>query len=263
MLYHNGLAFENMSFLHKCQSLIKQKGQCISIFFVCIACVVMGAITRIVYCLKYPVPVRDAYEYAGNVADWSETGILHSSRRIPPLFLFLVKECSRYTDYDIMKTGVVLNVLLGLVLVFLSIIIADKLSGSWLVCLIVGAIAATHPTMVEYSCQMLRENSFLVFLFLEFILLMEYAKTQKIHLILICAFCGMCSIFCRLEGVEIIIPAIAAIIFFNIQKKHSKKCIQDLACYVCMAIFSFFILNQIMGISNQYMIEAFTILLEQ
>ncbi len=223
----------------------------------------IGAFARIFYCLKYPVPVRDAYEYAENIADWSETGVLHSSRRIPPLFLFFVKECSSFFDYDIMKTGVVLNVLFGLVLIGLSIVIANKLSGSWMICFIVGAIAATHPTMVEYSCQLLRENSFLVFLFLEFILLMEYSKTQKLHLILICAFCGMCSVFCRFEGVETIILIIAAIIFFNLKKKHFNKCMLDLASYICMVVFSFFLLNQIMGISNRYYIEAIEILMER
>lgn len=166
---------------------------------------VIGSITRIVYCWKYPVPVRDSYIYSELILEWNETGKLDDERIVPPLGLFIIGLPNKLWGIDVIKGGVCINIILSLLTNSIFVLIGSKFIKSSIVLTLTGIAIATHPQLVHYSCQALRESSYIFFTTCSlYIVLEKGVKSNTIRIILCGTFTAL-AILCRYEACENII----------------------------------------------------------
>ena len=213
------------------------------LFLANILCLISGALLRILYCIKYPVPVRDSYVYKEFIEKWSQTGVIPDEPVLPPLGISLLKIPFTLFNFDIIKGGIIINIVLGLCLILIIIKISYIISSSESVGFLTGLLVAAHPSMISYSCEMIRENSYLTLCSLSALFaLLFYRKKSVKHIILVACFaCG--AYMCRHEGLEII-PATFSIIFiiktFSMKKKIAMCSIYIISYLVSFLLFSYF-----------------------
>ena len=196
----------------------------------------VGFIIRLLYCICYPVPVRDAFSYQKIIEEWNETGILPDTEAYPPLGLFLLKAPSSLFSIDTIKGGVIVNMLLGLGIIILSICISYQIIRSHFVVGLVGLIVATHPTLVGYSCQLLRENSYLFFCDFSILFAIRFYKDKRIPNLLGTAFFSAAAFLCRHEAIEMLLFYSIFILLWN--KEELKRRMIN-----CTVLFTFFFLT--------------------
>ena len=127
-------------------------------YLLCFLISLIGIADRMAYCIHYPVQPRDAYMYKMHIIDWEKTGILSDIFDGIPFSLWILKAPYHFYQFDIIKSGIVINSLLGIFIIIVSILIADELFKNIYVSFIAGLIFATHPILVRFSCSLLREN---------------------------------------------------------------------------------------------------------
>lgn len=180
------------------------------------ACIV-GLFFRVIYLLKYPVPVRDSYEYSllfqSNSIKWE----LLENNPIPPLTLFLLNLPNSLFYCGFICGGIIVNIVLGVMIIFLFSKMAIAIIQSNIIALGIGLLVATHPTLIHYSCQPIRENSFLFFYSLSVISLITYCKTRSYGHILFGGACAAATCLCRHEGFELILIYCLFILFLSKQ----------------------------------------------
>ena len=86
----------------------------VNLFLIDIICVALGGLIRVIYCVVYPVPVRDAFQYKEFIELWNDSGIIPSDSSLPPLSMFLLKTPYSLFEYDVIKGGTIINIVLGL-----------------------------------------------------------------------------------------------------------------------------------------------------
>ena len=126
-----------------------------------------------------------------------------------------------------------MNVVLGLGITILLVDLSARITHSNIIALCVGLIAATHPTLVHYSCQILRENSFILFGTLLWIIMLEYYKRGLLMYVLLGGVISAMSFMCRLEGMEFVFVYTGLILLRenNLLKNKIKRCLIYLACF--------------------------------
>ena len=221
-----------------------------SIFPECILCLFIGSIVRILYCWKYPVSVRDAFAYSSIIEQWINQGSIPVEKGTPPLGLFLLKIPAEYFYCDIIKGGIIINMILGLAIIYIIGHIVYEICPSKKTALLIMLIGATHPSMVQYSCQMLRENSYLFFCCLTFYFGIRYIKNKHVFLICPMAFFCATSYLCRHEALENII--IICLIIFLYPKDRLIKRLNKCFLFVVSLGFSFAAVSKILGVPWQY-----------
>ncbi len=219
-------------------------------------CVVFGAVIRIVHYIKYPIPVRDAFFYKMVIDEWILQGGINSGLHIPPLSLYIIKTIAITFGYDIIKSGIIVNHLFGLGIICIIIRIAGCLLNNRLTMLLVGLIAATHPTLVYYSMQSTRENSYLFFFALSLYFFLKYFKKAEYKTLLFTAFFSMASFMCRQEGIEFFIFCIGAILFDN--RFHLLEKLKRTSYFFVIYIISFVIIMNITNTPLSYLKNYFT-----
>ncbi len=229
------------------QQMHSRKGK--RLFLITTVCVLIGSIVRIAYCLKYPVPVRDSYEYMFIIREWIETNSIPIEKPIPPLGLFLMKIPTTYFGYEIIKGGIVINILLGLLIIITLIKISDEITPSPLLALCIGILSATHPTLIRYSCEMLRENSFLLFSSFAVISCIRFLKGTTGYLIL-ASICLAAGYLCRHEGIEFAF-FFGALILFNPKIELKKRGLYSMI-YIVLFMFSLVAISLCIGIPKEY-----------
>lgn len=181
-------------------------------------CSFLGLCERLFHLIEYPVIARDSYIYYNILKEWNETGTIAQGGTTPPLALFLFRIPSLLFNYDIIKGGIIINVLLGELIVALAIIISYTIRKNYLFNLTVGILTSTHPTLVHYSCQMTRETSYLAFIEFSCLFLIIFIKRQNIFYIILSGLFSAIAYSCRHEALELIPIALFAIISFTHQK---------------------------------------------
>ena len=139
------------------------------LFLSTIICIIIGIVLREAYLLKYPVPVRDSYKYYEFIKEWNSFSEGPTNGKYPPLGLFILKIPYSLYNYDIIKGSTLINNILGVAIIILAIRIAFLLSNNYFTTISTGLIFGTHPTLVKYSCEAIRENTYIFFLFLSFL----------------------------------------------------------------------------------------------
>ena len=164
----------------------------------------LGLGLRLLYCIKYPVPVRDSYKYYEYIVRWNEKGVPPANQEYPPLGLYLYKSVDGLTSWGIMESAIIVNIIVGELLICIVIYVASKYRLPTLSTLLLGILAATHPTLIYFSCQPLRENLYLLFCSLFVISFVNYAKSRKfIDLAGQAIFCSL-ALLTRLESLELV-----------------------------------------------------------
>ena len=217
--------------------MIPSKNNKESYFILLISCfsVLVGLAVRVLYIIKYPVPVRDAYNYAQHIQNWDTIRMT-----TPPLSLSLLRIPYCYFRLDVMKSGIIVNMILGIAIILLFIVVMELISSSKRCILIVGIIAALHPSLVHYSCEMLRENSFIFFSLLAIISTILYTKrNNNIFIALTALFCA-CSVLCRHEAIEFVVYFMLFAIIFH--KKDPKRFLKCYGLFFFSYLISFFLI---------------------
>ena len=226
-----------------------------SLFYICIACVIISSLTRVWYCLNYPVPVRDSYKYMQLIKYWDIYKELPKNNTIPPLSLFFLKIPSHFLPIDIITGGVVSNIVFGTLIVITSILIIGHFPSSKLLILITGIVVATHPTLVYYSCHMLRENSYLLFCFLiAYSIIANYNKRDYYHLMLEGIYAGMACLV-RYESLEIII---IWLLLTAINPKKSKRAkLNETSLFLLSFVVTILLIDYYLDIPLRYYINSY------
>ena len=175
-------------------------------------CVVLGLLFRLFYILRYPVQSRDAYTYRGLIEQWEETGEIVDRISFFPLSIWIMKIPHHFFHYDIIKSGILVNIVLGILLIIISIHILCRYFKNNYVIFLAGCIIATHPAMVRFSCSLLRENTYLLFSLLALSALSQYSSKTDLPSLVAAGIFGALAFLCRLEGIEIL--AITGLAFF-------------------------------------------------
>lgn len=213
-------------------------------------CTAIGGIIRILYCWKYPIPVRDSYKYYETIQQWNLTQNIPNSH-FPPLGLYIMRLPSIvFNNLDVLKGGIILNVVLGLLLIILTIHLSYYISNSYMIALISGIIVATHPMMVELSCQMLRENSYLICCILFAYCMLKYLSNNKKRNIISASFFSTCAVLCRFEALELSI--ILVVLILTQKKLSAKRKIADFMVFNIICIISFFAITHLIDIPLSY-----------
>lgn len=182
-------------------------------FAISIVCVVFGALIRLIYCIRYPVQPRDAYSYSQIISLWEESGITPRNTNFFPLSLWFLKTPHHLFQYDSMKSGIMVNMLLGLLIIAIIVNIANHLFKNNYTILFAGLAAATHPALVTFSCSCLRENTYLFFTILTISFLVRYCIRPHFSHLFFAGIFGATAFLCRLEGLEIL-PIVFVVFFF-------------------------------------------------
>lgn len=192
-----------------------------TVFLIAVICLVIGALTRIAFCIRYPVQPRDAYVYESVVREWINTGMIPERVTYFPLSLWFFRVASCFVHYDIIKGGIIVNQVIGLLFIVVTIYLFSYYFKNVSILYIVGLIIATHPTLVRFSCCLLRENTFLLFASLSvYSFVCYYGKTNIATLTAASVF-GALAFLCRLEGLEVIVVLFLLLLYLFIQKKIS------------------------------------------
>lgn len=189
------------------------------LFAITIFCAVLGLLFRLFYFLRYPVQTRDAYFYQVLIEQWETNGEIVDRISFFPLSIWIMKIPYHLFHYDIIKGGILINILLGILLIIVAIKILSRLFKNNYVVFIAGCILATHPALVRFSCSLLRENSYLLFSLLAFSALLKYCiKKDLLNLVAVGIF-GALAFLCRLEGIEFLAIVCLALLFLLVFRR--------------------------------------------
>lgn len=181
-----------------------------TLFIIIILCLCLGGATRILYCIKYPVQPRDVYKYIYEMENWEKEQRIN----VPYLSFYLMNLPHNILKCDIKKGGICVNVVVGQLIVILSILSFRELSDNKIGLWIVGLATSTHPTLIHYSCVLLRENTYLLFCIISVNLLILWCKRKSIIYIFLGGITAALSFLCRYEGFEICVIYILMILLY-------------------------------------------------
>lgn len=222
-----------------------------SLFSIILVSLIIGSIVRIAYLWKYPVPVRDAFTYSESIEEWMRAGKIPEKGGFPPLGLFFFKKVAVFSGLDIIKSGTLVNVSAGLLIVATLGTIAHIIIPYPPLVLFVSLVSATHPALVDYSCQATRENTYLLFCCLSVLFLIRYLKSyNKLRHIAAAAFFACAAFLCRHEGMELPILAFLVILFHD-KNAISIRLSSVLLFSVTFAL-SFFLISFLIGVPLSY-----------
>lgn len=219
-------------------------------FIISVACIIFAIIMRILYYIKYPVDVRDSFKYKEIIELWISTKKIPNGEGIPPLGLYILKIPTEHFNCDIIHGGTIMNMLLGLCIVSIIIQIAKEIVSSNIIIFLIGVIAATHPSLVDYSCHMTRENTYLVFFSACTLFLIKYIKKKRWIDLAIASFLSASAYLCRHEALEIVFFMMFIILFSQTQKKLRK--IAHVFLFLITYSISFFVISYSIGASTEY-----------
>ena len=180
-----------------------------TLFIIIILCLCLGGATRFLYCIKYPVQPRDVYPYIYEMENWEKEQRIN----VPYLSLYLLNIPHKMLKCDIKKGGVCVNVMVGQLIIILSILSFRELSDNKIGLWVVGLITSTHPTLIHYSCVLLRENTYLLFCIVSINLLILWYKKKSIIYIFLGGVTAALSFLCRYEGLEICVIYMLVMLF--------------------------------------------------
>jgi len=208
-----------------------------------------GMIIRLFYCIEYPVQPRDSYRYENIIIQLEETGTISDKIAFFPLSLWILKIPYHYWGYDIVKGGIVFNMLLGVTLICLIVKTASNYIKDSKILFAIGLTAATNPMLIRFSCTLLRENTYLLLTFFSILVLISYYKTKKIVHLIIAQMLAAFSTLCRLEGFELIIISymVVFLAFDQTRTGIKKTVIHTTASLVILFAFSMLIEHSFFG----------------
>lgn len=221
--------------------------------YLIVALVAVSFIFRIGYLLKYPIPVRDAYSYQSFLEEWIIKKEIPYDPVYPPLGLFFFKILAPLCDGDIFKSGISISIVFGLcTLIVLAQIIYEIYPKNYIIAC-TGLALTTHPKLIHYSCQMLRENSYLFFCSLSILFLVKAIKTSHVQHIIAMSFFSAAACMCRYEGLEICVVICSLLLIW---KKTIWTFLQNISLYLIVFVISVLLISYTIRIPSNYCFYA-------
>lgn len=183
----------------------------------------IGDAIRLFYCIQYPIQPRDAYTYGYVIEEWENTGRISSEIIFYPLSLWILKIPCHFFSFNGLQSGIIVNMILGLLIILATVELSSRLFGSCFAMLFSGLVAATHPSLVRFSCTCLRENTYLFFSILAILFLLNYYYHFSVFNLLFSSIFGALAFLCRLEGLELLAVVFIMLLFGLVLKKVKLK----------------------------------------
>lgn len=224
------------------QSLFHKKD--IDILFITAFCLLAGGIARIAYCIKYPLQPRDVFTYKTIIDNWEKIG---SPEQLPyfPLSLWFIKEFDSIFRIGTEKSGIIINMIAGMFIIIFAINISSLLFHNRFISLFVGTMVASHPSLIHFSCTMLRENTYMLFSLLSLLSFMKYIKGMFSVYLVFAGFFSSLAFLSRLEGIEALPLYLIYLLFYSFCSKKRKN-MKTVLLHYMLFLTSFFISSLIL-----------------
>ena len=146
---------------------------------------------------------------------------------------------TRMFGLDIIKGGVIANMVLGVLIIALIVKICYNATKSSLLMFYAGIITASNSELIYFSTQLLRENSYVFFVCAALEMLTRKEKDSLLKTILL-SFYTTCAVLCRIEGLEVIIMyTIFRVSTFLLDKhKTNRKLVRLIKNYILYLFFT-------------------------
>jgi len=203
--------------------------------------VIISLFLRSFYIIKYPINSRDAYRYQHLIENWEKDKSFNKSRTLPPLAIYIMRIPYAFANINAIKGGVIVNNILGIMIVLMLTLIVEMLFHNSYLSFYSGIVAATHFSLIMYSCNALRENTYLLGVCAVIASMLKYRMTSKFFYILAMAFWTSWVVLSRYEGIELLL-VMPIIIFFiskgNIYLRGLKVIVYGftLLCFTCIIL---------------------------
>ena len=192
-------------------------------FYICILIYIASVAVRLLKLTLDPLLLRDGAYYLLLAENWFEqkdwnTIPYADNYPEPPLPLWTIKTMMQ-TELGSEISGRSVNIIIGSLIPIIVYITTREIIKKKRIVFISTILTIIHPSLISYSIQPIREN---LYLFLSGLLILEIINVacsqHEIHWIL-CGFIISCSVFCRIESLEMLIIIPSIILLFNCKKK--------------------------------------------
>lgn len=172
---------------------------------------------------------------------------------IPPLPIFCIQSLMK-SGFGAELSGRFLSIFLGSLIPFLGYCIAKKAFRKQLPALICALILSLHPFLMTYSTQPLRENFYLFFSGVAFIVFLSGIETHRILKWFLCGIFSSLAFFCRYEALEflIVFPSTYFVYLF-IKRTFPKKLFLNVGMFYISFFSFYFFLIHFFGMSNMFL----------
>lgn len=165
-----------------------------------------------------------------------------------------MKSANSFFQFGVQHSIICLNMIIGLSIIASMIVFINTICKSQIKNYITGLITATHPSLIDFSCHILRENIFLFFCSLVFISILLFIKEEKIKYILFSGTFTAFALLTRIEGFELFLGVLLLLLFC--QTDNIKRIL-----YICVFVGIFFIsiitILILLDVSPNYIIAKF------
>lgn len=222
--------------------------------FLLTAVCLFGLLLRLLLLYLEPMISPDSIFYLDAAEEWSEHGMngLLASKRgfaIPLLLLFLLKlvhNCG--LPYE--TSGLIVNIFFGVALMPLFYFTSLWIFNDRRTALFAALLAAIHPSLIEYSTDILRETPMIFFMLLVLFFIACAERTERPILWIPAGFFATAACLTRYEALELI-PLVffyLLICFFFGGKKYARsKALKKALFWLCGmcagAVFFYFLFD--------------------
>ena len=223
----------------------KRKSSAFFLFLTAVACMILGGIARVAFLIHYPVHVRDSYRYAKIIEsmDFTDLGT-------PAVGVYFLSIPHRYFHYDIIRGCIVMNVCIGVLIILLTIFISNIWFKNSYAAFLTGIVAATTPSLIYYSCNLLRENFYLLFIECFIIFETKQYKGSSLFNTFMCSLFATLTMLVRIEGMELFIIFVFVEIFIRWKKK--KQLYLNVLYFITSTLFVLLILFYVFSFPINY-----------
>ena len=193
---------------------------------ICIVIFLLSLVFRFFKMIIDPVLLRDSAQYLNMAEVWENTGLygeaIQVGTPVPPLPIFMIKVLSA-TGLSEEMAGRGVAMFLGSCIPVIGFLIAYLLFRKKIVAFITACILMVNPTLVSFSTQPMRENSYLFFQGIMICFLILSIQKGGVIPLVVCGFLCSLSSFCRYEALESLFfcPIVFYIVF--LYKKISLR----------------------------------------
>ncbi len=151
--------------------------------------------------------------------EWLKNGMIEKTTVFFPFSIWVMKIPCHFFNCRVLIAGITTNVIIGLLLIIICMRLSKMICNSEIIAITSGLIIATHPSLVYFSCNYMRENVYLLNCSLCIYVLLRYLKKRNTFYIGYAGVFTALAIMARLEGAELIPIVILCIVAYNVKRR--------------------------------------------
>ncbi len=212
---------------------------------------------RLIYLQNHPLETRDGIRYMAQTQQWFSDGTWQKQdpylQSSPVLYCYLSKSLM-HLGFSVERSTICVNFIAGI-----ALLIPIWLAGKILFreekadALLLTLFAAVCPKLIQYSCERLREGTFLFFsacVFCSCFYVIFCEKRTKLVTIL-CGTCTFLAVACRFEALELLFFCVCAICAVaGWREKKLLSSVQYASLFLAGLIIGFGIFAMLPGFPN-------------